>query len=176
MRKSAAFAAALLAACTTPPPEQDELPGDPVALAMDGCTALSLRDFGPGIAIRSANRVPAGGTASGTNSTLPAHCRVEGVIDERTGEGGKTYGIGFAIALPDQWSGRFLLRGARSEQNGGDGGKFPQGNPLHAVRANSNIRPPDPRNAFPTQACIGQTTEDDGQASHYAGVFKDSAQ
>ena len=111
MRKSAVFAAALLAACTTPPPEQDDLPGDPVALAMDGCTALSLRDFGPGIAIRSANRVPAGGTASGTNSTLPAHCRVEGVIDERTGEGGKTYGIGFALALPADWSGRFLLMG-----------------------------------------------------------------
>ena len=111
MRKSAVFAAALLAACTTPPPEQDDLPGDPVALAMDGCTALSLRDFGPGIAIRSANRVPAGGTASGTNSTLPAHCRVEGVIDERTGEGDKTYGIGFALALPADWSGRFLLMG-----------------------------------------------------------------
>ena len=51
MRKSAAFAAALLAACTTPPPDQDELPGDPVALAMDGCTALSLRskEYRPGI-------------------------------------------------------------------------------------------------------------------------------
>ena len=83
MRKSAAFAAALLAACTTPPPEQDDLPGDPVALAMDGCTALSLRDFGPGIAIRSASRVPAGGTASGTNATLQAHCRFEGdTLDE----------------------------------------------------------------------------------------------
>lgn len=42
---------------------------------------------------------------------LPAYCRVEGVIDQRTGAEGKQYGIGFALALPDQWSGRFLFQG-----------------------------------------------------------------
>ncbi|HEY1239513.1 MAG TPA: tannase/feruloyl esterase family alpha/beta hydrolase [Bryobacteraceae bacterium] len=40
-----------------------------------------------------------------------AHCRVDGVIDRRTGAGGKEYGIGFALALPDQWNGRFLFQG-----------------------------------------------------------------
>ncbi|HKJ75092.1 MAG TPA: tannase/feruloyl esterase family alpha/beta hydrolase [Alphaproteobacteria bacterium] len=42
---------------------------------------------------------------------LPAHCLVEGMIDQRTGAGGKTYGIGFAVALPADWNGRFLFQG-----------------------------------------------------------------
>src|SRR5690349_24818109 len=42
---------------------------------------------------------------------VPAFCRVDGVIDQRTGADGKTYGIGFAVALPDNWNGRFLFQG-----------------------------------------------------------------
>jgi hypothetical protein len=42
---------------------------------------------------------------------LPAYCRVDGVIDKRTGADGKPYGIGFAINLPDDWNGRFLQQG-----------------------------------------------------------------
>lgn len=38
-------------------------------------------------------------------------CRVEGVIDARTGRDGKPYGIGFAVALPADWNGRFLFQG-----------------------------------------------------------------
>ena len=38
-------------------------------------------------------------------------CRVDGVIDERTGRDGKPYGIGFAVALPANWNGRFLFQG-----------------------------------------------------------------
>src|SRR5215813_11614102 len=45
------------------------------------------------------------------SDNLPSRCRVDGVIDQRTGVGGKTYGIGFAIALPDNWNGRFLFQG-----------------------------------------------------------------
>jgi feruloyl esterase len=33
------------------------------------------------------------------------------MINRRTGAGGETYGIGFELALPDQWNGRFLLQG-----------------------------------------------------------------
>jgi feruloyl esterase len=40
----------------------------------------------------------------------PAHCRIDGVIDERTGRDGKPYGIGFAVALPANWNGRFLFQ------------------------------------------------------------------
>jgi feruloyl esterase len=36
---------------------------------------------------------------------------VDGVIDKRIGSDGKLYGIGFAITLPDDWSGRFLQQG-----------------------------------------------------------------
>jgi len=42
---------------------------------------------------------------------LPAYCRVDGMIDRRTGADGKPYGIGFAINLPDNWNGRFLQQG-----------------------------------------------------------------
>jgi hypothetical protein len=41
----------------------------------------------------------------------PAHCRADGVINERTGADGKTYGIRFGIALPDDWNNRFLFQG-----------------------------------------------------------------
>jgi feruloyl esterase len=39
------------------------------------------------------------------------HCRVDGIIDARTGRDGKAYGIGFALALPTDWNGRFLFQG-----------------------------------------------------------------
>lgn len=42
---------------------------------------------------------------------LPAYCRLDGVIDKRTGADGKPYGIGFALALPGDWNGRFLFQG-----------------------------------------------------------------
>jgi hypothetical protein len=42
---------------------------------------------------------------------LPAYCRVDGILDRRVGDQGVSYGIGFAIALPDQWNGRFLMQG-----------------------------------------------------------------
>jgi hypothetical protein len=43
--------------------------------------------------------------------TLASYCRVDGVIDERIGAGGKPYAIGFAIALPEKWNGRFMMQG-----------------------------------------------------------------
>jgi Tannase and feruloyl esterase len=42
---------------------------------------------------------------------IPRHCRAEGEIDKRIGAGGKPYAIGFAIALPNRWNGRFLFQG-----------------------------------------------------------------
>ncbi|MGH9238034.1 MAG: tannase/feruloyl esterase family alpha/beta hydrolase [Vicinamibacterales bacterium] len=43
--------------------------------------------------------------------TLPAYCRVDAVLDRRTGVGGQRYGIGFALALPGTWNGRLLFQG-----------------------------------------------------------------
>jgi feruloyl esterase len=42
---------------------------------------------------------------------LPAFCRLDATLDRRTGAQGKTYGIGFAIALPAEWNGRLLFQG-----------------------------------------------------------------
>src|SRR5579862_4293847 len=42
---------------------------------------------------------------------IPPYCRAEGAIDPRTGFDNKPYAIGFAIALPDNWNGRFLFQG-----------------------------------------------------------------
>ncbi|HEY5411365.1 MAG TPA: DUF6351 family protein, partial [Caulobacteraceae bacterium] len=42
---------------------------------------------------------------------LPAYCRIEGSFERRTGVGGKPYAIGFALALPEAWNGRFLFQG-----------------------------------------------------------------
>ncbi|MBO9601076.1 MAG: tannase/feruloyl esterase family alpha/beta hydrolase [Novosphingobium sp.] len=73
--------------------------------------------FGDDVRITAAAHVDASAAKAGgpggfgAQPPLPAHCRVEGTIGERKGKDGKPYGIHFAIALPDRWSGRFLLQG-----------------------------------------------------------------
>jgi len=42
---------------------------------------------------------------------LPQNCLIDGVINRREGFGGVEYGIGFQLALPLEWNGRFLLQG-----------------------------------------------------------------
>jgi hypothetical protein len=44
-------------------------------------------------------------------TTLPGYCRVDGAIDERIGREGKSYSIQFAVAMPENWNGRFLMQG-----------------------------------------------------------------
>ena len=83
------------------------------------CTAM--KDFKlPGVTleITKAEWQPAGTEPPRGNPNappspfkLPAYCRVDGMIDRRTGADGKPYGIGFAINLPDNWNGRFLQQG-----------------------------------------------------------------
>jgi pimeloyl-ACP methyl ester carboxylesterase len=85
------------------------------------CSALvGLQIPGTGMTITKAEAVPvaAPGTVriSPTSPAtvavaLPSHCRAEGVADPRVGVDGKSYGIGFAVALPDDWNGRFLFQG-----------------------------------------------------------------
>lgn len=72
---------------------------------------------GSTLQVQKATNVPAGPLPAspmgppGPAVNLPAHCRVEGVIDPRTGVGGKPYAIRFALALPAKWNGRFLFQG-----------------------------------------------------------------
>jgi feruloyl esterase len=86
-------------------------------VAADKCGTLASIVFAPNVRITATKRVPAAAPGTVQNgpaklaSGLPAYCSVTGVIDERKGAGGKTYGIRFALALPEQWSGRFLLMG-----------------------------------------------------------------
>jgi hypothetical protein len=54
---------------------------------------------------------PAGRGGAPVATKLPAYCRLDGVLDRRTGADGKPYGIGFALALPGDWNGRFLFQG-----------------------------------------------------------------
>jgi feruloyl esterase len=71
-----------------------------LALACADMTAFQMP--GAAVTITKAEKPP---------DNLPARCRVDGVIDQRNGAGGKPYGIGFAVALPDNWNGRFLFQG-----------------------------------------------------------------
>jgi feruloyl esterase len=43
--------------------------------------------------------------------SLPPYCKLSATLDGRTGADGKRYGIGFALALPAEWNGRFLFQG-----------------------------------------------------------------
>src|SRR3954466_13402842 len=81
----------------------------------EACAALSSLQL-PGLALTevksqhvAAGPAPAPGPGAPAGGPLPAHCRVDGVIDRRTGVDGKRYGIGFAVALPDDWNGRLLM-------------------------------------------------------------------
>jgi feruloyl esterase len=84
--------------------------GASVANAASSCAALAKFTMPEHrVVIRQAQDVAA--SASGVSPAVPAHCRVDGVIDERTGRDGKPYGIGFAVSLPAKWNGRFLFQG-----------------------------------------------------------------
>jgi len=82
--------------------------------------APAFKSSGGVLSITKTERVPA--SAPGTLRTSPAgqatvavavpsFCRVDGVIDRRKGVDGKSYGIGFALALPEPWNGDFLFQG-----------------------------------------------------------------
>ncbi|MGA8086781.1 MAG: tannase/feruloyl esterase family alpha/beta hydrolase [Terracidiphilus sp.] len=90
----------------------------------DPCAALSGLKIG-GTEITKAALVPAGTTVPAPYpgapaiGPLPAHCRVDGVINRRKGVDGQEFGIGFALALPENaaWNGDFMMQGG----GGGNG-------------------------------------------------------
>jgi pimeloyl-ACP methyl ester carboxylesterase len=82
----------------------------PVAAAAQPCAALTKFAMPEHrVLIRQAQEIKV--SAPGVTPAVPAHCRVDGVIDERVGRDGKPYGIGFAVSLPAAWNGRFLFQG-----------------------------------------------------------------
>jgi len=103
-----------------------------VALAVSGCGVNGYSRDGATVAgnpcgalinleiantkITSAEKKPAGSFSFGAGPgsmtvELPEHCYVEGISNEREGADGKTYGLGFALAMPADWNGRFLFQG-----------------------------------------------------------------
>ena len=75
------------------------LPAAQAQTAESCANLVGLKIPGFSVEITSAKSVPAEGL-------LPSHCQVEGVIEPRTGVDNVSYGIGFALALPDDWNGR----------------------------------------------------------------------
>lgn len=80
-----------------------------------------------GVEITKAVPLPDGNTEPnpygmpGRSAPRPAYCRIEGVINRRTGLGGEEFGINFALAMPDKWNGDFLMQGG----GGGNGVVLP---------------------------------------------------
>ena len=88
--------------------------------ALSATPCAQLKDFkldGYAVQIDSAAQMAAGpmagrgGGPPGPRANLPAYCKVDGTIDKRIGVNGKPYAIGFSVALPDEWNGRFFFQG-----------------------------------------------------------------
>lgn len=90
----------------------------------NSCSSLSGLKI-EGVEINKAEAIAAGTTVAppypGAPSIgpLPAHCRVDGVINRRKGIDGQEFGIGFALALPEPaaWNQDFMMQGG----GGGNG-------------------------------------------------------
>ena len=107
----------------------------PCAFAQSSNSCTGLMNFkAAGVEILKTTPIAEGTTEPnprgmpGTAAPLPANCRVEGVIDRRTGVGDEEFGIRFALAMPDKWNGDFLMQGG----GGGNGVVLP---PLGTVAA-----------------------------------------
>ncbi len=95
--------AGLLASCATP-----TAPATPVACAALPAALATMKN------VKVASAVVTAADDKGT----PAHCKVNGVANERTGTDGRKYAIGFEMRLPAAWNKRFL-----HQVNGGNDGK-----------------------------------------------------
>ena len=96
------------------------------------CTAL-----GRLAEVRTAVWHPAGLIIAGSpfeapSAPLPAHCEVTGALDQRLGEGGQRYAVGYRMRLPAAWNGRFLFSGGGGSNGvvGQATGTVGPGNPL----------------------------------------------
>ena len=82
-----------------------------------GNPCVSMREFkAPNVEITNVAKIPAGTTeekpwGQGHTAALPGYCRVEGVLNRRTGFCGEEFGITFSLVMPDNWNGDFLMQG-----------------------------------------------------------------
>ena len=108
------IASLLLCTAVAAPITASSALGESRATPGERCAALGGTHMGD-VAITAATYYPERrelpGWQGGPPTAMPPHCLVEGMINERTGAGGNTYGIGFELALPADWNGRYLLQG-----------------------------------------------------------------
>lgn len=135
---SALGVATLLAACAGGPPASHA----PLAAARPGtlqaCADLATRAALPGTIYTAVTDVPAGMvTVGGVAMAAPAHCLVQGRMNERTSPvDNQRYAVGFEMRLPVAWNGRFFyqanggLDGVVVPALGGIGGGGPRSSAL----------------------------------------------
>jgi feruloyl esterase len=87
----------------------------PVFASPQACSGLANTGF-PNTLITQAQWQAAGVVILPTG-VLPAHCEIQGKINQRVGADGKNYAIGFHLRLPEAWNGRFFFQ----TQGGNDG-------------------------------------------------------
>ena len=107
MNRTAGLLALVIACAAVPALAQSPTTGP------QNCAALRNLQL-PGVAISevTAEWIPAGPSAPpGAPTELPAHCRLQAMLERRTGVDGQQYGIGFALSLPAAWNRRFLFQG-----------------------------------------------------------------
>lgn len=113
----------------TPPATSSEArPG-----TLKSCTDLASQAAFSGTVYTSVTSVAAGAlTVAGVSTLTPAHCLVQGKMNERTSSvDGRVYAIGFEMRLPVDWNGRFFyqanggLDGSVVPATGGVGGGAP---------------------------------------------------
>ena len=111
--RTTAFALGILLTCGSAEAQT------PIRTTPAACAQLAQLQV-PGIALTVAKAawVEAGAPMAGGRAgappvatQLPAYCRLDGIIDRRVGAAGTAYGIGFALAMPENWNGRFLFQG-----------------------------------------------------------------
>ncbi len=136
------FAGGFTLLCTITPPARGQTAHNAPhrKTAVESCASLtSMKIPGVEMTITKSLTVPAAPAGSIMLSpfptkipvAVPAYCRADGEINKRVGVNGKSYAIGFAIALPQNWNGRFLFQGG-----GGLNGTVQA--PLGAVAAGAN--------------------------------------
>ena len=114
MKRTTALASILLATASLTASAGAQAPASSGADFAARCEALAGQVVGD-VAITAATpymqtrTLPAG--PGGRTGQMAPHCLVEGTINQRVGAGGVQYGIGFELALPVDWQGRFLLMG-----------------------------------------------------------------
>lgn len=88
----------------------------------------------------------------------PPHCAIRAAVNERTGQDGKPYAIGFEMRLPEDWNGRYF-----HQLNGGNDGSI--------VPAYGNLQGNQPDNALARgYAVLSTDSGHDGSANPDAGL------